>query len=150
MRYGMALQQLICSIFTIYVHCRCRNSISLNVKFFFIGSKLHTYQNISTKNSHAGVCYLIRESPIEIHIPGSRWRFQTLQGFPFLFIVHKRTYNTQMSLYLRIHNWRIQATKFRQLQVCVSNVTFDIVEVLLRSNLAQVKCPVSSTVDLSQ
>ena len=44
--------------------------MSLNVRNIFIQSKLHTYQNISTKKAHAGICYLRKKSSIKIHIPG--------------------------------------------------------------------------------
>ena len=52
----------------------CTSCISLNVKIF-IGSKLHTYQNIAAKKAQAGV-YLIKESSIEIHILGQDGDFR--------------------------------------------------------------------------
>ena len=66
----MSPKLLTCSLSIRHVQSRCTRCISLNVKIFLIGSKLHTYQKIATKKAHADVCYLIKESSIEIHIPG--------------------------------------------------------------------------------
>ena len=86
---------------------RCTSCISLNVKNIFIQSKLHTYQNIATKKAHAGVCYLIRKSSVKIHIPGQDGDFRKYTGSLANFIVQNHTYNTEMSLQLRIYNCRI-------------------------------------------
>ena len=74
--------------------------MSLNVRNIFIQNKLHTYQNISTKKAHAGVCYLliIKKSSIKIHIPGQDGDFRKYTGSLTNFIVQNRTYNAEMSL----------------------------------------------------
>ena len=114
----MPPKQLICSICTMHVQSRCISCIFLNVKKFFIGNKRHTYQNIATKIPHTGVCYLIKESLIEIHIHCTwpRWGFQKVYTFPCLFIVQNHTYNTQMSLQVR--NITVECRQLRRLAIC--------------------------------
>ena len=94
----MSPKQLICSICTIHVQSRCTSCISLNVKNIFIQSKLHTYQNIATKKAHAGVCYVIKESSIKIHVPVQDGDFGKYTGSLANFIVQNHTYNLEMSL----------------------------------------------------
>ena len=86
-----APKQLICFTCTIYVQSRCTSCISLNVEYFFTGSKLHTYQNITTKIAHDLLQYLVKESSIELHMPGQDGNFRKYAGslaFPSSIITH--------------------------------------------------------------
>ena len=106
----MSSKQLICSICTVHVQSRCTSCISLNAKIFFIESKIHIYQNVATKNAHAGVCYLIKESSIEIHIQYmARWRFRKVYRYPWLFVV-KTTHTT----YICQFNYEYITLEYRQ------------------------------------
>ena len=146
----MSSKQLICSICTIHVQSRCASCISLNVKNIFIQSKLHTYQNIATQKSHAGVCYLIKKSSIKIHIPGQDGDFRKYTGSLANFIVQNHTNNAEISFPLRKHNYKIQVTAFRQRSGCASKVIFDIIHLSCCLNMPQAECPVSSTVNFPQ
>ncbi len=69
-------------------------------------STSYVLEHINKKFAGRGLLFNTRKSNRNSHT-WHKMAISDITGFPFLFIVHKRTYNTQMSLYLRIHNWRI-------------------------------------------
>ena len=63
---------------------------------FFIGSKLHKYQNIAKKTRWR--LLLSKEKFNRIHMPGQDGDFRKYTGSLANFIVQNHAYNTQMSL----------------------------------------------------
>ena len=147
--WHMSSKQLICSISTMHVQSRCTSCISLNIKNFVIGSKLHTYQNIATKKAHAGVCYLRKESSIKIHIPCQVGDFRKYTGS-----LAFSTYQTTHRIHKCHFNYEYITVEYRQPSFvnfqCACKIIFDIIQVSCCLNMAQVKCPVSTTVDFSR
>ena len=105
---------------------------------------------MATKIPHAGICYLIKESLIKIHIPGQDGDFRQCTGLLAIsssvttHIIHKSHFNCE---YITVEYKQPSFVNFQSVQL---KIKVDVIEVLCCPNMSQVKSPVSSTVNFPQ